>query len=975
MPAKTLLTKNGTEVQVCRTLPNGTTECRSNLMSGNPEGDWKNPGFPFFIPGIGGQRSSHPPMDFAYACTDTGQACTPQYGTTPADLSLCGSKQPTICQPLDGGLPRHLVLAGGETDSPSLNSQDFSKTLESITAQQLDEDGTLIEKVAMKAHAQRFHVTKTPEGGAASFILNGLPPVQGAPYADPCINYSTQGGKPPNLKTRRYRAADIQIDAVFNKEGWHHPQERLLTLWGDVKDTLNGSRPPQPFFFRANSGECIEYTHANLVPNVYELDDFEVRTPTDILGQHIHLVKFDVTSSDGATNGFNYEDGTFAPNEVTERILAIRKHNGCTSPDPRDGSFTCPVARTLPFFGPGPGGQWVGAQATIQRWYADPLFDGPRHDPPAPGARDRTLRTVFTHDHFGPSTHQQAGLYAGLVIEPAGSNWYSNEIGPGVPNQLGGVGSDGTPLILQRVKGDDGKEVPDGGPTSWQAVIITTQHPQDSFREFLIEMQDTTLGYNAFAGIKAPDNFSQGFCADSPETSCTPVTAEIYFCVDSPSHPCPKPKPTKCKTGVACIADGFCSNNLQTLCPPAPWGTPKQINRICGGSATVSASCNLVPGIPGVCTGCVSVPANPSSSNPLIVSNPSVWKTTPLDAPAGKGPEIITFSNATNNFSLNYRNEPLTGRLNSKSSNPLASDYSYAYVSLDRGNLRGVCSGNLNISCTNDAGCTASKAGTCVFGGFCADSNAFCTPVGSKCGREKAFDCNPTPYPPLTVPRAQPGDPFTPLLRAYAGDDVQVRALVGAHTNPHNFSLMGLKWLFQPSMPDSGWRNSMVMGISEHTEQIVRLPTWVSSKTPGTPFADYVYMAGAAVNEQQGGNWGLLRAYGQRQTDLQPLPQNQVPSGADLAVCPPLTPPHRLRTYTVVATTATQALNGPLTYNQLEGLNDPNGILFYNLNDLNCTTPSTTGCTAKSKTPQPLVLRANAGDCIRVTLYNVINPS
>ena len=64
---------------------------------------------------------------------------------------------------------------------------------------------------------------------------------------------------------------------------------------------------------RVNSYDCVEYVLANLVPNVYELDDFQVRTPTDILGQHIHLVKFDVTSSDGAANGWNYEDGTFAP--------------------------------------------------------------------------------------------------------------------------------------------------------------------------------------------------------------------------------------------------------------------------------------------------------------------------------------------------------------------------------------------------------------------------------------------------------------------------------------------------------------------------------------------------------------------------------------------------------------------------------------------------------------------------------------
>ena len=44
--------------------------------------------------------------------------------------------------------------------------------------------------------------------------------------------------------------------------------------------------------------------------------------PTDTIGQHIHLVKFDVTSSDGSGNGWNYEDGTFSPEEVRERIFA-----------------------------------------------------------------------------------------------------------------------------------------------------------------------------------------------------------------------------------------------------------------------------------------------------------------------------------------------------------------------------------------------------------------------------------------------------------------------------------------------------------------------------------------------------------------------------------------------------------------------------------------------------------------------------
>ncbi len=90
------------------------------------------------------------------------------------------------------------------------------------------------------------------------------------------------------------------------------------------------------------------------------------------MGQHIHLVKFDVLASDGAANGFNYEDGSFSPEEVIERIRAIRKFNGCIgvdSGDTRDGTFTCPKAKAHPFFGT------LGAQTTVQRWYADNVLN------------------------------------------------------------------------------------------------------------------------------------------------------------------------------------------------------------------------------------------------------------------------------------------------------------------------------------------------------------------------------------------------------------------------------------------------------------------------------------------------------------------------------------------------------------------------------------------------------------------------
>src|SRR5262249_61134210 len=93
-------------------------------------------------------------------------------------------------------------------------------------------------------------------------------------------------------------------------------------------DTIGGLLAPQPLLVRVNSRSCITYHHTNLIPNVYELDDFRVRPTPDIIGQHIHLVKFDVTASDGSGNGWNYEDGTISPDETLERIAAINAGGG-----------------------------------------------------------------------------------------------------------------------------------------------------------------------------------------------------------------------------------------------------------------------------------------------------------------------------------------------------------------------------------------------------------------------------------------------------------------------------------------------------------------------------------------------------------------------------------------------------------------------------------------------------------------------
>jgi manganese oxidase len=444
-----------------------------------------NPGFPFFIPGIAGARAPHPPLDFA---PDGAGGF------------------------MDGGLPRH-VVTGGTIGYEKHDQFDWSKDLATMTANQLAEDGTAVEKVAMKFFGIRcrnsFFPDGTPnlcgptpvngpfmtQGPPKGFVLNGLPlgPQPGAPFADPAVD---DNGKPINVingkqQKRVYQAAAIQLNVTLNKKGWHFPQQRILSLWQDVKPTLaytpgGGGRAPEPLFFRGNSGDVVEYWHTNLVPNYYLVDDFQVRTPTDILGQHIHLVKFDVTSSDGAGNGFNYEDGTFSPDEVREIIHAINANGpGGWTPCPGCAPTTlAPKPPPAPICaGPNPPSQcaseWMGAQTTIQRWYLDPVVNSQNVD--------RTLRTVFTHDHFGPSTHQQAGLYAGLVVEPKDSQWKS-----AVDNSPMGGGTITTPPVRA-----------DGGPTSWQANIITTT-AADSYREFVLEFQDLQLAYDA-GSRKVPD--------------------------------------------------------------------------------------------------------------------------------------------------------------------------------------------------------------------------------------------------------------------------------------------------------------------------------------------------------------------------------------------------------------------------------------------------------------------------------------
>ncbi|MEP7340158.1 MAG: hypothetical protein ABI977_20665, partial [Acidobacteriota bacterium] len=1015
-PAPVKLIDNGRRVEV--------------LAEKNADGkeELRNPGYPFFVPGVSGHRAPHPPLDFAWEEDETGKA------------KLDANGQNIL---LDGGLPRHLVL-DGKTVNEFHTRWDFSKDFirydkngkaeGGLVAFQLPETGTAAEKAAMAAHAKRTHSSFQPNGDPGNFILNGLPPAHGAPFADPAVDDNGNA----NINTRRYKGAVIQTDVVLNKKGWHFPQQRMMTLWEDVKPVFDGKRPPQPFFFRANTGETIEFWHTNLVPDYYLLDDFQVRTPTDIIGQHIHLVKFDVTSSDGAGNGWNYEDGTFSPDEVRKRIDAVNLMGGLFNFDPATqfkGSQQTKLTAKLanPHFGTPPAGQnWTGAQTTIQRWDTDPLLNNK--------GVDRTMRTVFTHDHFGPSTHQQVGLYGGLLIEPEGSKWFD-------------------PITGEQFY--DTTKRNDGGPTSWQANIITPNQA-DSYREFALEFGDFQLAYAAGSRTTAGNlpncdpsksGYPQSGCsavfmsdlnsADLPKAGEAAVSpgllsafgrngivlsnqakarsvsagqwdvtdpsrsgenfpvkafASLFdLCVVAANLP-PSPPPPTCAAVITQLNNADLTKNIPALLntvgidyttqtkivvvkPNLSWqivnpvtptdltisGTPKQ--QIFTVTTDKKRAALKVAGLRAFTPN-----LDPSWASPSFAVNPPPDTVNLNNNNGAPFPTLISVVAPPGAFSLNYRNEPIPLRV----LDPATIDPKTGIGKTAAGQP-----GDLSFAFSS----TFNRADT--------DLNRQPTPRHAiSSGSPFQFPANLVPtvngqqtqpcsanVPAGQVGKVQPCDPFTPLLRAYAHDKVQIRTLVGSQHNPHYFSLHGLKWLSEPSYGNSGYRNEQTMGISEHFEMLFTLPR----PTAQRPFSDHLYQASSGTDGLTNGLWGLLRSYNQPVEGLTALPNNPPERLSPVAIKPPdgVQP----RVFHIVATTAAQALpNGTLVYNSRGQLltnsplkfdrnviEDPYAIIYVRAEDL--TSPDARGKLKLGVPVEPLILRAAAGEWIQIKLTNAFDPT
>ncbi len=210
------------------------------------------------------------------------------------------------------------------------------------------------------------------------------------------------------------------------------------------------------------------------------------------------------------------------------------------------------------------------------------------------------------------------------------------------------------------------------------------------------------------------------------------------------------------------------------------------------------------------------------------------------------------------------------------------------------------------------------------------------------------------------------GDPVTPLVRAYVGDPVVVRGM-GLVERVGGVRFTGHRFQQERYTAESDTRDATFIGISERFDVSLEGGAGGPGGFPG----DYLYYS-TLGKDFESGAWGLMRVHDTAQSSLQPLPDRDAPPGGTGfpqltaaagpgaggnppalndgpgEACPEGAP---VRDYSIVVNDST------IVYNDL-GAADVAGTV-YHLHGRDSNLART-----------PMVMRANAGDCLRITLRN-----
>lgn len=219
-------------------------------------------------------------------------------------------------------------------------------------------------------------------------------------------------------------------------------------------------------------------------------------------------------------------------------------------------------------------------------------------------------------------------------------------------------------------------------------------------------------------------------------------------------------------------------------------------------------------------------------------------------------------------------------------------------------------------------------------------------------------DCDPA----YTFSSYVNGDPITPILKSYVGDSIRIRLLQGAQEESHSFNVHGLKWQKTKRNLNSKLEDQQHIGLSESFTMEGHIPR----------SGDYLW-AFETEEDLWNGLWGLIRSFEEKVPDLIPLPDRPEPLKRKkrLPKCNGKKPPRAKSPSPIIEKSGPiryfdiVAFQLPIIYNDF-GDHDPNGIIFALREDK-------ADILKGRKRPEPLVIRANVGDTVEVTLTSLLN--
>jgi hypothetical protein len=204
------------------------------------------------------------------------------------------------------------------------------------------------------------------------------------------------------------------------------------------------------------------------------------------------------------------------------------------------------------------------------------------------------------------------------------------------------------------------------------------------------------------------------------------------------------------------------------------------------------------------------------------------------------------------------------------------------------------------------------------------------------------------------------GDPATPMLKAYVGDNIVFRLLAGMQNETHTFVVSGHGYRPERYDRDSRVTNSIHVGIAERYD----LP----SKAGGFQqmAGDYIYYNGRTSKLSEG-SWGIIRVLDELQKDLKILPGNEdFKRKIKKTLCPKGAP---VKNFSVVAIDKELKFNAN-TEDEIEVDFERKLLLANATGKIFALEGEVKKAAEDGAMPHPLTLRANIGDCVKIKLTN-----